>query len=416
MSAIQLSEGNAKTDRQIVGLDVLRILAALMVVALHYGFSMWLPLDTTKGVPIHRLAFLSSYVNFGWIGVQIFFVLSGFVIAYSAYASSAAKFMNGRLRRLLPSLFLCASFTALLTYWCEHASGSQVVSLWRNSLFFRPGGPYIDGSYWTLTIEMSFYLVCFVLLLTKAASKLTYVMAALSCVSLVYNGCMFLQIDSPSGLSGSIVHVIQKTPLFQAELFRYSCYFTFGIYLWLSLQRRFTTSRIAVLALCAVSALCEIQVRTHELSNVLQTRLSAGAPMLVWGASIVFMIVSFRINPMLHIKLSRRSRGLIRRAGLMTYPLYLIHQNVGRIMMTHLFRYLGEVPSLSVTILFVLLFAYATAVYIEPPLQRALPKWWASESWLNVRAVSAIQAWKAQVVPFLRRSRPLGPAKPYWLR
>ena len=51
-------------------LDLVRIAAALLVVAFHYGM---VPLE---GFP---LGVASRWTHFGWVGVQIFFVVSGYV-------------------------------------------------------------------------------------------------------------------------------------------------------------------------------------------------------------------------------------------------------------------------------------------------------------------------------------------------
>jgi len=52
----------------------------------------------------------------GWVGVEIFFVLSVFVIAYSAEGSSAFSFFRSRILRLMPAVWICASlvFAVLL--------------------------------------------------------------------------------------------------------------------------------------------------------------------------------------------------------------------------------------------------------------------------------------------------------------
>ena len=74
-------------SRQIVGLDLVRFAAACLVMFFHFGFWMWAgPAESitsrAAGVSVRfpELTFLS----FGRVGVEIFFVISGFIIAYSA--------------------------------------------------------------------------------------------------------------------------------------------------------------------------------------------------------------------------------------------------------------------------------------------------------------------------------------------
>src|SRR5712675_1260110 len=56
----------------------------------------------------------APYTWFGWVGVEIFFVISGFVIANSASKSSATEFLVGRALRLYPAVWVCATATLLV--------------------------------------------------------------------------------------------------------------------------------------------------------------------------------------------------------------------------------------------------------------------------------------------------------------
>jgi peptidoglycan/LPS O-acetylase OafA/YrhL len=72
---------NDRSDQsRVPGLDLLRLLAVAAVVFYHYGF--WGP--ASNGVPQVALPYLASYAQYGFLGVPLFFTISGFVIAYSA--------------------------------------------------------------------------------------------------------------------------------------------------------------------------------------------------------------------------------------------------------------------------------------------------------------------------------------------
>ena len=70
--------------KHIVGIDAIRLIAAILVMFFHYGF--WVgayPQAANAESVLISFPELYDWTHFGWIGVQIFFVISGFVIAFS---------------------------------------------------------------------------------------------------------------------------------------------------------------------------------------------------------------------------------------------------------------------------------------------------------------------------------------------
>jgi peptidoglycan/LPS O-acetylase OafA/YrhL len=178
-------------------IDGLRGVAALAVVVFHlYTGTLSGPLSRAFPAPL-RLAFAN-----GRVGVQIFFVISGFVIAYSLRRRQitppfAARFVLRRQIRLDPAYWTLLVIS-LLNLW--------VPTLWHPGrpndlpnlgqvaahLFYVQGvagAGYVVPIFWTLCIEVQFYLV-FVLTLAAAqaaarlgrssdgnASRMTYIAA-----------------------------------------------------------------------------------------------------------------------------------------------------------------------------------------------------------------------------------------------
>src|SRR5258708_5042721 len=158
------------TNERINTIDGLRCVAILSVVLYHYCYRFSPP---AVGVNYYPYQFESSIVKYGYYGVELFFVISGFVIFQTlGRTKKMSEFIVNRLIRLLPSLAICAIVTYLVVAVLDT---SQFFSFlhsrtWMNfipSLSFIPPGfwnrllhrtdiGYIDGSYWSLFAEVLF--------------------------------------------------------------------------------------------------------------------------------------------------------------------------------------------------------------------------------------------------------------------
>jgi peptidoglycan/LPS O-acetylase OafA/YrhL len=150
----------AFSHRPLCGIQALRAIAALAVVAYH-AVDMW----PTR---LHRGAGL-SWPN-GAAGVDIFFVISGFVMVISAGRLAARRlawwyFLKARLRRIVPLYWLCSAAKIAAVLAAPSLALTTKLGLWfcTASLLFIPvhdaAGrfrPLIPVG-WTLSFEMLFY-------------------------------------------------------------------------------------------------------------------------------------------------------------------------------------------------------------------------------------------------------------------
>ncbi len=184
--ASSLSERGNK--RHIEILDFLRGIAALSVVLLHYSHS---------AIPSIRPNALTEYFEWGRLGVQVFFVISGFVIPYSMYVSgyslrNAGHFIMKRLARLGPPSWIAVGLMFVIYYGAIAMKGSPIEGMaWPgtdpvtvlSNLFYSfvllDKGAYID-IYWTLEVEFQYYLlIAFLLPLILKFRNNLYVLSAL---------------------------------------------------------------------------------------------------------------------------------------------------------------------------------------------------------------------------------------------
>src|SRR5947207_914576 len=141
---------------RVPALDLLRLLAALAVVVFHYAYRGAAADEFTKvSLPI-----LEPVAKYGWFGVELFFVISGFVIAWSALGRTAVDFGIARAARLWPAFVACTTVTFVVTYCLGAPPFETSFVQWAANLtMLAPafGQPFMDGSYWSIVLEIVFY-------------------------------------------------------------------------------------------------------------------------------------------------------------------------------------------------------------------------------------------------------------------
>lgn len=163
-------EGNANksasTNGRLEFLDCLRGVAATTVLLEHGGYLF---------VPGFR-SFTHNVFSFGKFGLTAFFLVSGFVIPLSLeHGHTLRKFWLQRICRLYP-LYWFSIMAAVVLYMCGYKDAvtpSFPTHLWRNVLInlsmFQEfiGIPHAIGLYYTLSIELAFYIACSILFKLK---------------------------------------------------------------------------------------------------------------------------------------------------------------------------------------------------------------------------------------------------------
>src|SRR5882757_10218908 len=153
----------------LIYIQILRFFAALAVVAFHVlgappkGFE----------VPDSALTFVLSY---GGRGVDLFFVISGFVIFYATYASklTPAEFLRRRVERIVPLYFFVIFAVTMLAIALPATFGTPDWYTPRHILKSLAFIAFTDGEVpvvyvgWSLEYEMYFYLtVALLMALTR---------------------------------------------------------------------------------------------------------------------------------------------------------------------------------------------------------------------------------------------------------
>jgi peptidoglycan/LPS O-acetylase OafA/YrhL len=172
----------------VPALDGLRGIAILLVVFHHAWFN--LPATTLPDLVVQRLAY------FGWAGVDLFFVLSGFLITGILLDTRESQhyFRNFYMRRVLRIFPAYYAFLALLFFvlprtglmYPEEAARLSAHQPWYwsytvNVLLGRegwPATPWNTGHLWSLAVEEQFYLVWPMLVFLLPRRRLMWLAAA----------------------------------------------------------------------------------------------------------------------------------------------------------------------------------------------------------------------------------------------
>ncbi|MBP2200323.1 acyltransferase family protein [Pantoea cypripedii] len=342
--------------KPIYGIDIIRFLCAAYVMLFHLSYWIGVPGFTAYKITNGSFDFpwAEGITSAGRVGVDIFFVISGFVIAYSAQGASAAKFVRSRILRLFPAAWICASITLVVALAVDHRSSVEVILSWVRSVLFIPIGDHIDGTYWTLGIECSFYFIIFAVIAINAFNKIEYVMTILTTASTLF--CYFIFIYRPD-----LGWLSQSRP-FQLSLIVNACEFGFGYFLYGLLYNGLTKIRCYGIVCGLVGSCILVFHSLHGTDSYLGVFL--------WLLSSLFIYLSVEFNEYVAEVIGKGGGKIVRILGLSTYPLYLIHQLVGSALMGKLSSFgISQTNCLISALSAMFVLSLAISIFIEPKLR-----------------------------------------------
>ena len=146
-------------------LDYGRFAAAFSILLYHYTFNGF---RNGKISSVGPFDYITYVTHFGKIGVEFFFIISGYVIYYSAQNKTSGEFVFSRVKRLYPAFWFAVLFTSLFAFlWGKGTAMEVSVPQIFANLTMLPeflGYKNVDGAYWTLVYELKFYLLIFLIL------------------------------------------------------------------------------------------------------------------------------------------------------------------------------------------------------------------------------------------------------------
>ena len=316
-------------------LDVFRGIAALTVVLYHYLF---------RFDQLYELETLSvEGLWLGRYGVHFFFLISGFVICWSlSNARGLAAFALSRFSRIYPAYWVAVIATFSIVALAglpgrEVGFGAFVFNLTMLQDFFYV--PRVDRAYWTLTVELTFYFWIVLAYLAGQLHRAEYLFLPLMLLgALVHLGL----VELPARVA--LVLLVKHANLFGAGI----------VFFRLHESGRAPTARRLALWYLPLSA--AINFAIYPFVDAL----------FVGSFYLVFLLA-----------LSGRLRGLCRAPllwlGGISYSLYLLHQNIGYVIIRGVESWTGsERIGIAAAVALVLLAADLLTRTVERPAARRL--------------------------------------------
>jgi peptidoglycan/LPS O-acetylase OafA/YrhL len=320
---------------RVTELDALRGVAALGVLLYHYTIHY----DTVYGLVVP----FDWPFEVGRYGVHLFFMISGFVIFMTLERTNhALDFVVSRFSRLFPA-YWAAMLITLVAVQIEGLPGQEVstldalVNLTMLSDFFN--AQEVDGSYWTLQIELFFYMQMLV----------WYVVGGFAHIRIIIGG--WLLIAAVYGIEARLgVHL--SYTLREVLIVRYIPFFAAGILLYRAYDSRDRAwQTLVALGACVFSTWAVWSWREGLVISIF---------------SAIFLAVIFR-------KARFLSRQPFLFLGAVSYTLYLLHMNLGFIIISKLeMAGLSSGVSICFTLIIMLILASVLTKLVEKPAMRGI--------------------------------------------
>jgi len=314
--------------------DTYRGIAALAVVLFHYS---------SRHDP--NFLYLEPYIfnfEFGHYGVQFFFVISGYFMMLTAQSSSnMLDFLIKRFSRLWPPLLACSciTFVFLQVFGLPERARSLTDLVASNLMLVDIFGNWVDGAYWSLLVEVKYYFI-FSLIYYSRVSSPFFTICLLYLFSLVVR------------LVGSVIEVNELAAVADILLIsQHLPWFCLGIAIFY-----WAVNGSFFLILVACSIFCFEVLLSDNPAEI----------SVVWLICLGLMLLGEKIKV-------QSVPYALRFFGMVSYPLYLLHQYIGFIIIRESALFIdSDLLRLIFAFLIVLIFSYCIHALVELRINRTV--------------------------------------------
>lgn len=351
-----------KTTR-IPILDGLRVIAIIMVMLFHFYSRFG---SRYYSYTIHPL----TIFKYGNLGVELFFIISGFVIALTLnHCDNYIYFIKKRFIRLFPGMLICSILTFIIITIFDTSNlfpvSKSILNLFISNTFISPGYTnlilrtnltYVDGAYWSIGVEIQFYLIAgLIYFISKKSFIKNYLLFALfsSFIYIIFSyheSFLFMKTLVGSSNYDRIHQSLRAFPLFE-----YNMWFSIGILFNRLYDDKKNNVLIGSLIICYV-------LQAFYLSDLIPIYFAV-CTMFIFSLLVYF--------PKFLRLLGAKIFQII---GLSSYSIYLIHQHIGVLIINKFSKYFGNLNWMLpiIIIVAVFIFGYLSYRYFEEPFSKKL--------------------------------------------
>jgi peptidoglycan/LPS O-acetylase OafA/YrhL len=327
------------TSHHVELLDCGRLVAAVTVLMFHYFYNGVRNGKIVGGEFYPQLVPVAMY---GYLGVDLFFMISGYVIFFSANGRTAREFIVSRLLRIFPAFWGAVVITTTVAQFLGTGETSVTARQALANLTLYPGlfhQSFVDGVYWTLIYEVQFYALVAFLLCTPFRNRLKHLALFWPFAIAIAQGLGYFTLPYLSP-----VHSFFAAGAVFAAL-------------------RSEKSALAFSSLAVVLCLCI----AGAIDNTSDPNSIYHRSPLVIAALIAAMFAFFAVANM-QWSINARIPGSAW-AGKITYPLYLVHAHIGYMLLS----VLGTSPP---AYALVITTAFLIAIALHLSVEIALRDFW----------------------------------------
>lgn len=322
-------------------LDYGRFVAAISVLCFHYFYN---GIQGGKVVTVTHLPYAVELGKYGYLGVEFFFMISGYVIFFSCKGRTAGEFLAARALRLYPAFWFAVLFTSFSAcFWGGDPALVSLSKIMANLTMAAPyfGYAYVDGVYWTLLYELKFYLAVSVLLVLGLRGQIDRIFLAWPFAILVVQQMGWKGIPLSDG---------------------YYSFFAAGAVLAILKNRAGTLVWAAVI----VGMWICIDFSVGKAAMLSSRKGVEHSALVVSAVMVLFFAIFLLANTVRGSNLRLIGAGM---AGKLTYPVYLVHAYFGYMVLNEFATEANKAWVYMLTIAFVLAMGIFIHVVVEQKMR-----------------------------------------------